>query len=212
MGVSARWRICAVAFIGAAIGIVRPAGASGELTEKEAALLEAGRPVVREENVERGGRHYLGGVSYIVVDAAPEHVNRALDDVRAYRHILPAVRSVRWVGISRTGEALVELEQGNSIAHGSYTVRIRRDAGPVDSSSSTVRFWLDPRYSHDVADANGFFHLEARGEKTLLTYLVMVDLGPGLVGRLFEGRIRRAALSTPVLVKNYVESHRPPLK
>jgi hypothetical protein len=104
------------------------------------------------------------------------------------------------VGISRTGEALVELEQGNSIAHGSYTVRIRRDAGPADSSSSTVRFWLDPRYSHDVADANGFFHLEARCEKTLLTYLV-IPFGPACTPVRGENSPNRPV--EPVLVKNY---------
>jgi hypothetical protein len=43
----------------------------------------------------------------------------------------------------------------------------------------------------------------------LLTYLVTVDLGPGIFGRLFEGKIRKAALSTPELVKTYVESHPP---
>ena len=211
MALAARWRTFVLGLAVAASSAALPASAGSELTDVEASALEAGRLVVREENVERTGRHYIGGVSYIVIDASPEQVTAALDDVRTYRQILPNTRSVRWIGLTRKGDTLVELEQGNAIAHGKYTVRVRREPGPSESPASTYRFWLDQRYFHDLADANGFFHLEPRGDKTLLTYLVMVDLGPGIFGRLFEGKIRRAALSTPALVKSYVEAHRPPV-
>ncbi|HMI83205.1 MAG TPA: SRPBCC family protein [Polyangiaceae bacterium] len=180
-----------------------------ELTEAEIARLETGQMVVRPENVERAGRRYIGGVSYIMIDAPAEHVIDVLDDVRTYRHILPRTRSVRWLGIARDADTIVELEQGNALAHGKYVVRIRRDRTDQDASSALIRFWLDPGFSHDIEDASGFFQIETVGEKTRLTYLVMVDLGAGVWGQMFEGRIRRAALSTPLLVKKYVESHLP---
>ena len=178
-----------------------------ELTEAEIANLEAGRMVVRSEDVERSGRRYIGGVSYIMIDAPVARVIAVLDDVRTYRDILPRTRSVRWIGMGRNGDTLVELEQGNAFAHGKYVARIRRDRATQNASSGLVRFWLDRDFSHDIADASGFFHAETVGEKTRLTYLVMVDLGAGVWGQMFEGRIRRAALSTPELVKRYVESH-----
>ena len=37
----------------------------------------------------------------------------------------------------------------------------------------------------------------------------MVDLGSGLFARLFENKVRNVALSTPLLVKSYVESRSP---
>jgi hypothetical protein len=210
MGARARLRTLLFAIVLLTLSTAPAAVAGSELSDTEMASLEAGRPVVREENVERAGHHYIGGVSYIVIDASPDRVATTLNDVRTYRQILPHTRSVRWVGLSRkSGDSFVEIEQGNAIAHGKYTVRVRHERGGSENSGSTIRFWLDPRFSHDLDDANGFFHLEPRGQKTLLTYLVMVDLGPGIFGRLFEGRIRRAALSTPTLVKAYVESHRP---
>ncbi|HEX9297095.1 MAG TPA: hypothetical protein VF881_14730 [Polyangiaceae bacterium] len=178
-----------------------------ELSDVEIERLNSGQVVVREENIERGGHRYIGGVSYVLIDARPERVSAALDNVAAYRQILPRTRSVRWIGLSRQGgEAVVELEQGNSIAHGKYTVRVRREPSAHASDSATIRFWLDPNFSHDIADINGFFRVEPMRDKTLLTYLVMVDLGHGLIGRLFEDRIRKSALSTPALVKTYVES------
>jgi carbon monoxide dehydrogenase subunit G len=195
------WATCAL----------RSASAAGiELSDGEIAALQAGKPVVREELVERGGHRYVGGVSYVLVDATPPQVTAALDDVGAYVSILPRTRSVRWIGISRAGASIVQLEQGNALVHGRYTVRVQNDRVAKDGSSATVRFWLDPRYEHDIEDANGWFHVEAMGDRTLLTYLVMVDLGPGLLSRFFESRVRAAALSTPSLVKSYVEAHRPP--
>lgn len=210
MNFTALLRTSATGLIVALVFGVRPAtAAQAELTDVEIAALEAGRPVVREENFERAGRRYIGGVSYIVINAPAAQVTAAIDDVQAYRQILPSTRSVRWIALSRRGDALIELDQGNAIVHGKYTVRIRHDAPVSDNSSATIRFWLDPRFSHDLADASGFFQVQPRGEKTLLTYLVMVDLGPGIFQRLFEGKVRRVALSTPALVKSYVESHGP---
>jgi carbon monoxide dehydrogenase subunit G len=183
--------------------------AGSELTEAEMADLDSGRMVSRPDDVERNGRRYIGGVSYIMIDAPTEQVLGVLDDVRTYRDILPRTRSVRWLGIARDGDTIIELEQGNAVAHGKYAVRIHRNRAERNPPSAIIRFWLDPRFSHDIADASGFFHVEAVGEKTRLTYLVMVDLGAGVFGQMFEGRIRRAALSTPLLVKKYVESQKP---
>jgi carbon monoxide dehydrogenase subunit G len=180
---------------------------SSELTEAEIAQLQAGHMVVRAENVERAGHRYIGGVSYIMIDAPVEQVLAVLEDVRTYREILPRTRSVRLLGMGRNGDTVVELEQGNALAHGKYAVRIRHERTEPGASSGLVRFWLDARFSHDIRDASGFFHVETVGDKTRLTYLVMVDLGAGIWGQMFEGRIRRAALSAPQLVKKYVESH-----
>ena len=190
--------------------LIGPAHAGGgELTQSEAAALEAGRLVVREENVERGGHRYIGGVSYIVIDAPAERVSAALDDVRTYRQILPNTRSVRWIGLSRKGDALVELEQGNAIAHGKYTVRVRREPGTADSSAATVRFWLDHRYAarsrrrERLLPPRGARRQDAphvpRDGRSRAGHFRSSLRGQGQKGRSLDAR----------LVKTYVESHRP---
>jgi carbon monoxide dehydrogenase subunit G len=211
MALPARAKLRLLAIVVAVVAASTLSSAAGsELTDAEIAKLESGRMVARPDDVDRDGRHYVGGVSYVMIDAPAEHVIAVLDDVRAYREILPRTRSLRWLGIARDGDTIVELEQGHALAHGKYVVRIRRDRTDHDTSSAVVRFWLDHRYPHDIADASGFFQVETMGEKTLLTYVVMVDLGGGFFGTMFQGRIRRAALSTPMLVKRYVESHPAP--
>src|SRR4051812_31004664 len=189
-----------------AVALITPTRASDvSLSSTDWQRLEAGQSVVREDTVERGGRRYVGGAAYILIDAAPEDVAEALEDVRSYDHILPRTRSVRWIGMSRHGESLVEIDQGTSLAHGRYTVRVRRDQ--LSDDGGTIRFWLDHHFSHDIADASGFFRVDrTRDGRTLLTYVVMVDLGSGLFQRLFEEKVRTVALSTPTLVKNYVEA------
>jgi hypothetical protein len=192
----------------AVVAVAGTANAGAELSQAEIRALSEGQLVVRADTSERAGRRYVGGVSYIVIGARPKEVTTLLDDVRAYREILPRTRSVHWLGMARSGESILELEQGTSLVHGRYVVRVRHEPGNDDSA--VIRFWMDPSFRHDIADAGGFFRIEPFGDKTLLTYLVMIDLGDGIVVRLFEGRVQRAALSTPALVKSYVESHRPP--
>jgi hypothetical protein len=209
MALLVRAKLRLSALVVAVLSATQVASAAGtELTDAEIADLQAGQMVVRAEDVERGGRHYIGGVSYVMINAPAEQVIAVLDDVRTYREILPRTRALRLIGIARDGDTIIELEQGNAIAHGKYVVRIRRER-EAGRSSGIVRFSIDRRYPHDIDDANGFFQVETVGDKTRLTYLVMVDLGAGFWGHIFEGRIRRAALSTPMLVKKYVESHAP---
>jgi carbon monoxide dehydrogenase subunit G len=209
MGFSVR-RALWVSITLAALCTAVPAwSAGGELTNAEIARLYGGQPVVREDTVERGGRRYIGGVSYVLINATPEQVTGVLDNVSTYRQILPRTRSLRQIGFSRQGDSIIEMEQGNSLVHGKYTVRVRREHQPQGSSSTTFRFWLDQSFAHDIDDAGGFFRVEPMGDGTLLTYMVMVDLGSGLFARLFETKVRNVALSTPQLVKSYVESHLP---
>jgi carbon monoxide dehydrogenase subunit G len=203
-------RALSIAISLAALGTAAPAwSAGGELTNAEIARLTVGQPVIREDTVERGGHRYIGGVSYVLINASPEQVTDVLANVNAYRQILPRTRSLRQIGFSRQGDTIIEMEQGNSLVHGRYTVRVRREHQAQGSSSTTFRFWLDQTFAHDIDDAGGFFRVEPMGDGTLLTYMVMVDLGSGLFARLFENKVRNVALSTPQLVKSYVESHLP---
>ena len=65
MGTRAHLRTVLFAAVLLTLSAAPPAVAGSELSETEMASLEAGRPVVREENVDRAGHHYIGGVSYV---------------------------------------------------------------------------------------------------------------------------------------------------
>src|SRR4029079_18004815 len=151
------------------------------------------------------------------VDRPPEELAAVLEDVRTYRQVLPRTKQARLVG-ENGSDFFVELRQGNSLVEAKYTLRARKDAAHHE-----VRFWLDKSRPHGIADAWGFFRYEAVPRsalgadpvasgppRTLLTYGILVDVGPGLVRELFEERLRALMLSVPQLVQRYVaENVRP---
>jgi hypothetical protein len=177
------------------------------LTADELARLERRETIVREHTVERGDHRYVGGITYTIMDAGAAEVAAVLENVDSLRRVLPKTKSARFVGASG-GDDLVELVQGNAVVQAEYTLRVRREPG-------VSRFWLEPGRPHGIDDAWGFFRYQpfigAHGEaRVLLTYGVLVDVGPGLMRGLFEDRIRAALLSVPQLMRRQVaERSRP---
>lgn len=177
------------------------------LSKEEIEELERGEMITHPDTLEQDGRRWIGGVSWAIVNAPSSEVGDVLQDVGAYPDILPKVRRHRWIALTRAGDAIVELEQGTAIAHGHYTIGIRREREAHDAEM--VRFWLDGRYPRDLVDARGWFRLEPiAGSRTLVTYVIMIDLGPGFFKRMFEEKIRKSSLRPPLLLRRYFEARR----
>lgn len=179
------------------------------LSSDESGRLGRGETIIREQTLRRGDRHYVGGVTYTVLDGGAAEIASVLEDVAAYKRMLPRTKSARVV--ARDGDGtLVEIVQGNSLVQATYTIRVRREPGGRE-----YRFWLDPSRPHGIDDAFGFFRVEpfvtpAGEQRVMFTYGVLVDVGPGLVRDLFEERVRAALLSVPQLVRRYMAEARRP--
>ncbi len=185
-----------------ALGLGAPARAHAELSTSEQARLGRGETIVRHQDLTRGDRHYIGGITYTVLDANAAEVAALLEDVGSYRKVLPKTKSARLVSDDGR-DRLVELTQGNAVVEAAYTIRVRKE------SAQEYRFWLDPSRPHGIDDAWGYFRLEPftgpNGEpRVLFTYAVLVDVGPGIVRDFFEERLRAALLSVPQLVRRQV--------
>jgi hypothetical protein len=166
--------------------------------------LSRGETVVRPQDMVAQGRRYVGGVTYTVIEATADELEALLDDVSAYEQILPRTKHANLVGAD-AGDRFVELRQGNALYETEYTIRVRKDPAQHE-----VRFWLDRSRPHGIADAWGFFRYEPLAQvspgvpRVLLTYGILVDLGPGIVRDLFEERLRAMMLSVPQRVRQYV--------
>jgi len=186
----------------AGVGRARADGLSAD----ERARLARGEVVKREVTLDLDHGHYVGGVSYAIIQAAPESVIAALGDVAAYRSILPLTLEARQVD-RRGAETWIALRHGGKLGSAAYTMRVRKE------SRTLIRFWLDPQRPHDVDDAWGYFRVQPFGDgATLLTYGAVVNLGFGITRLLFETRVRDLALNTPALVRRYVEDRRGPVR
>lgn len=201
--------------LGALALVVAAKGARADaLSEVESIRLARGETVIREHTWEPGrSARFVGGVTYTVVDAAPAEIGAMFDDVEAYKRVLPRTKRARFVGVEPNGDRLVELVQGTSLVEATYTLRVRQDSRA--GSKREVRFWLEPNRPHEIDDAWGFFRMEpftgpSGEQRMLLTYAILVDIGPGLVRELFEDRVRAALLSVPQLVRRYVAEERHP--
>jgi hypothetical protein len=177
--------------------------AGGYLTPEESAELARGETVERPQLVERGGERLVGGVTYTVIEATPAELESLLDSVPSYETILPYTKSATLLA-RIDDDFIVTLRQGNAVVDARYTLRIRKDA-----PAGEVRFWLDRTRPHDIADAWGFFRVQPLPEitpgvpRSLVTYGILVDVGPGLVRSMFEPRIRRVVLTVPQRLRGY---------
>jgi carbon monoxide dehydrogenase subunit G len=161
-------------------------------------------PLIYELTEETEDTRYVGGTAYVLVDALPDQVMALLDDTDCYWQVLPRVWDVKVVG--RQGrDKLVELEQGSQLVRGRYTARVTTEHAP--GHKHIITFTLDKERPHSLKDAHGSVEMEPYGPaQTLVTWRVKFDLGPGIVRWLFEERIRKASLKTPVMLRTYVES------
>lgn len=192
-----------------AVALAWAVGAGGvaradTLDASDRTTLAQGLTVIREQTYENDERRFVGGLTYTVIDATVDELLGLVDDVAAWRNVLPRTRSARAVG-RRGADTFVELSQGNALFSASYTLRLRKN-----ERDHTVRFWMDPDRPHAIDDAWGFFRAEAMAPaedgtpRSLLTFGVLVDMGPGLARALYEERMRAAMLGVPQLVRRYV--------
>lgn len=181
--------------------IARPLHAGG-LTDDERAALGRGEVVARPLAFALDDGRYVGGVSYVIIRAPVRDIMDALEDVSTYPNLLPLLAEARLVR-SRGDESVVKLTHYTRFAKASYTLRVRRDAPTL------VRFWLDRAYPADLEDCWGFFRVTRINKDTsLLTYATLMNLGFGVARFLFESKIQGYALSTPGLVRRYIEDKR----
>jgi hypothetical protein len=188
-----------------------PDARADKLTSTESEQLGRGETVIRENTWEPGrSARYIGGVTYTIVDASASETSGILEQVATFRHVLPRTKRVLLVSVEPNGDRLVELVQGTALMEAAYTLRVRNYPGRRE-----VRFWLETTRPHEIDDAFGYFRVEpftgSSGEqRALLTYAILVDIGPGIVRELFEERVRAALLSVPQLVRRYVAEVRHP--
>jgi hypothetical protein len=171
--------------------------------DDDQARLAQGQTVSYPQTLMRRGRRYIGGVTYTVVDASIGELTGLFNEASAYRQVLPHTRDARFVG-QEGPDRLVEILQGNSLVQAVYTLRMHDQDSP-----RSVRFWLDRSRPHGIADAWGFFRVAPLADsadgspRVLLTYGVLVDLGPGFMRDFFESRIQAGLLSVPERLRSY---------
>lgn len=187
---------------GSASGVARaqvaPRSTVG-FSDAEREALRNGHLVERPSVELVDGREWLGGVSFQVVDRPIDAVWRALEDIPAYRHMIPGVQTTR-LDAHDAGTRLVYVAQESGGMAIQYWLRVRHQA-----DTRTVSFAIDTQRPHDVEGARGFIELRPHGPCTMLTWGVRAHLGRGPVFSLFHDSIQHGLLRVPTTMKRYLE-------
>ncbi|GAB4210379.1 MAG: hypothetical protein OHK0013_30990 [Sandaracinaceae bacterium] len=173
----------------------------GGFTADERRALEQGRLVPRPQPDVTGER-WIGGVSFQVIERPPSVVWRAVQDVSAYRHMLPGQPTARLDG-HESGVSLVQFRHAAMGLEAGYWVRMR-----WNQVTRAMSFELDPSRPHDIVAAYGFLEVRVyprSPDRTLLTWGVRVRLGVGVLEEVFASDIETWLLRVPSTVKAYLE-------
>lgn len=199
------WRVVSTTgvCVALALAVTTPqaqATESRELSLEEQAELRAGKLVVRPEKRRgRGGVQLVGGMAWQLIRASADSVYRALIDVPAYSAYLPAAEEVKLLSSQSPETLFVGHKLG--FVRASYYVRTVRD--PV---RRTLRFRMDHEHPSAIRDAWGEFRVSPYGpDQSVLSMVVMADLGEGLVIGLVRENIHAWLLRVPELIKRHVE-------
>lgn len=187
----------------ACLALALPAFASEtrEFSVQEEAELRAGKLVVRPQVRNVRGSQYLGGMAWQLVDAPPSSVWSALDDPHAYQKFLPAAEEVRLMATNGAIESLY-VQHKLGFVSGSYWIRVLHNA-----PQKLVRVRLDKSHPGSIRDAWAEIRVSPYGNgKTIVSMVIMADLGEGLFVGLIRSNIHTWMLRVPELLKKYVEA------
>jgi hypothetical protein len=184
-----------------------PRALASQLSAAELQSLARGEVVQRPVALtDEAGERLVGGVAYSYIDASPTELAVLLDDMEAYRKILPLTQSADLVG-RNDFDQFVQFRQGTKLFSATYTVRVRREL-----DLGRVRFWLEPSQPHTIPDIWGFFRWQpvpSMRPRILLTYGVLAQLGPAMLVQLFEARVQRVLLTVPGRLKDHLARRAP---
>lgn len=172
----------------------------GGLNAEDKQLLASGELVMKPVNEQRGALKLFGGQSWQVVDVPVEMAWRAMEDLPSYKRIIPLAT-----------ESDIKGQSGDEI-----DLAIRQQWGPVDiryvlqttldAGKRVMMFRLDHSQGHELRAGWGF--LRARrwnGDRTLVSFGAMVDIGDGVLVSIIRPAVRKDLLRIPTKFKGYVE-------
>lgn len=176
------------------------AESAADLDASERKKLRAGEIVVRPKNEARGRLQLIGGTSYLIIDASPEEVWRAVRDAPNFHKMLPQAHTTDV--LARSDEhARVRLSHSYGPMATSYVLDLR-----FLNETRVMMFRLNERYAGGMEAGWGFIRIGAyaRGQ-TLISFGAMVDIGQRLGTNLVKGQIHEWLLKVPLTMKWHLE-------
>ncbi len=190
--------VCVMATVSSAAS--RSFAGSDELTEEDKQQLARGELVIKSKNELRGAYKLFGGQSWQIVNVPFDVAWETLKDRSGYKNFIPLAT-----------ESEVSNQAGDEA-----DVAIRQQWGPVDvryvlqttleSERGTVVFRVDHSQPHDIRAGWGFIRVRPyKGDRTLVSFGALVDIGDGVFVSIARPAVRRDLLKIPHFLKKHLE-------
>ena len=190
--------VCAVAVTFGAPS--RSFSSTDQLTDEDKKLLVAGELVTKQKNEQRGSLKLIGGQSWQIVDVPVGVAWQALADLPQYKRFIPLAT-----------ESNVKHQAGNEA-----DLAMRQQWGPIDvryvfqttlePDRRSVMFRVDHSQAHDIRAGWGFIRVRPfKGNRTLVSFGALVDIGDGVFVSIIRPAVRRDLLRIPFYFKRHLE-------
>ena len=188
--------VCAVTFAAPS----RSFSSNDQLTDEDKTLLMAGELVMKQKNEQRGSLKLVGGQSWQIIDVPVDLAWQALSDLPRYKSFIPLAT-----------ESEVKHQVGNEA-----DLAMRQQWGPIDvryvfqttlePDRRSIVFRVDHSQHHDIRAGWGFMRVRRfKGDRTLVSFGALVDIGDGVFVSIIRPAIRKNLLRIPHYFKRHLE-------
>jgi ribosome-associated toxin RatA of RatAB toxin-antitoxin module len=179
----------------------RSSSSSGEqLTTEDKKLLAEGELVMKQKNEQRGAHKLIGGQSWQIIDVPVGIAWRAVRDLPRYKHFIPLAT-----------ETDIKHQAGEEA-----DLALRQQWGPIDvryvlqttldPDRGALMFRVDHSQDHDIRAGWGFIRVRRyKGDRTLVSFGALVDIGDGVFVSIIRPAVRRDLLRIPYYFKRHIE-------
>ena len=190
--------VCAVTVTFAAPS--RSLSSNNKLTDEDKKLLIAGELVMKQKNEQRGAYKLIGGQSWQIIDVPVDIAWQAVADLPRYKRFIPLAT-----------ETDVKYQDGEEA-----DLAVRQEWGPVDvryvlqatlePENRSMVFRVDHSQAHDIRAGWGFMRVRPfKGNRTLVSFGALVDIGDGVFVSIIRPAISRDLLRIPYYFKRHIE-------
>jgi ribosome-associated toxin RatA of RatAB toxin-antitoxin module len=179
----------------------RSLSSSDQLTTQDKKLLAAGELVMKQKNEQRGAYKLIGGQSWQIIDVPVDVAWEAVANLAGYKNFIPLAT-----------ETDIKHRAGDET-----DLAVRQEWGPIDvryvlqatlePERRSMVFRVDHSQQHDIRAGWGFIRIRPyKGDRTLLSFGALVDIGDGVFVSIIRPAVRRDLLRIPFYFKRHVEA------
>ena len=193
-------RLASIGIAAAVIASLAPGSALADgLSSSQVNELESGK-VVMVKLDEGGGKGYIGGSSYALMDEDIEKAWNAIQDAKLFPKLYPTTLESKVVS-KKDNKFTVKMVQGNAVVKATYYLNYE-----AEPDVHKLSWKLNKAKPHDIADSRGNIQFdEWKDGRTFMKMSCIVDIGNDVLEKMFGDEIAMGLLRMPMKLRKFLK-------